>query len=122
MLIDPTNFTDQHGNTVRTAKMTTKDVYKLNEGEQILVHVNDRDQLIKDAAGLCTRFITLLLKQPNLCPIEAKDWREVKTRCGVRLMAELRVTHFFKTILFINILVLSFKTENGLTISLIFAA
>lgn len=66
--------------------MTTKDVYKLNQGEMILVHVNDRYQLIKDAAGLCTRFMTVLLKQPNLCPIGAKDWREVRTLCGARLM------------------------------------
>ncbi|GKB04490.1 RNA-directed DNA polymerase [Tanacetum coccineum] len=30
----------QHGNILRTEKMTIKDVYKLNEGEKILVHVN----------------------------------------------------------------------------------
>ncbi|GJU17328.1 ribose 5-phosphate isomerase A [Tanacetum coccineum] len=77
---------DQHGNILRTTKMMTKDVYKLNEGEKILVHVNNRDQLIKDAAGLCTRFMTILLKQPNLCPFEAKDWCEVKTRRSGRLM------------------------------------
>ncbi|GJX29708.1 hypothetical protein Tco_0237787 [Tanacetum coccineum] len=71
-------------------KMTTKDVYKLNEGEKILVHVDDRYQLIKDAARLCMRFMIVLLKQPNLCPIDAKDWRDVKTRCGARLMGELR--------------------------------
>ncbi|GJT68551.1 hypothetical protein Tco_1020031 [Tanacetum coccineum] len=77
---------DQHGNILRTTKMMTKDVYKLNEGDKILVHLNNRDQLIKDAAGLCTRFMTVLLKQPNLCPFEAKDWREVKTHGGGRLM------------------------------------
>ncbi|GKC83119.1 hypothetical protein Tco_1138836 [Tanacetum coccineum] len=64
---------DQHENILRTAKMMTKDVYKLIEGEKILVNVNDKDQLIKDAAGLCTRFMTILLKQPNLYLIEAKD-------------------------------------------------
>ncbi|GKB19719.1 ribose 5-phosphate isomerase A [Tanacetum coccineum] len=40
---------DQQGNILRNAKITTKDVYKLNEGEKILVHVDDRYQLIKDA-------------------------------------------------------------------------
>ncbi|GJS61423.1 ribose 5-phosphate isomerase A [Tanacetum coccineum] len=49
------NYINQHENILRTAKMMTKDVYKLIEGEKILVNVNDKDQLIKDAAGLCTR-------------------------------------------------------------------
>ena len=71
--------------------MRAKDVYKLNNGEKILVHVNEFGQPIKAAAGVCTRFMTLLLKQPKLCPPEARDWPQAKACCGVRLLGELRV-------------------------------
>ncbi|GKB42670.1 putative reverse transcriptase domain-containing protein [Tanacetum coccineum] len=72
---------DEYGSILRVQKMTAKDVYKLTEGEKVLVHVNDSFQLIKGAAGVCTRFMTILLSKPNLCPPEAKDWREIKARC-----------------------------------------
>ncbi|GJV56734.1 hypothetical protein Tco_1457739 [Tanacetum coccineum] len=66
-------------------------IVKLTEGEKVLVHVNDSFQLIKGAAGVCTRFMTILLSKPNLCPPEAKDWREIKARCGTLLLGELRL-------------------------------
>ncbi|GKA14185.1 ribose 5-phosphate isomerase A [Tanacetum coccineum] len=34
--------------------------------------------------------MTILLSKPNLCPREAKDWREIKVRCGTLLLGELR--------------------------------
>ncbi|GJT78565.1 hypothetical protein Tco_1045290 [Tanacetum coccineum] len=46
---------DEYGSILRVQKMTAKDVYKLTEGEKVLVHVNDSFQLIKGAAGVCTR-------------------------------------------------------------------
>ena len=81
------------GNILRIQKMCVKQVYKLNEGEKVLVHVNAKYQLIGNAGGLCQRFMTLLLKEPNICPPDAKDWRECKEHCGVRLLVELRVIH-----------------------------
>ncbi|GJY68743.1 ribose 5-phosphate isomerase A [Tanacetum coccineum] len=81
---------DEYGSILRVQKMTTKDVYKLTEGEKVLVHVNDSFYLIKGAAGVCTRFITILLSKPNLCLPEAKDWREIKARCGTLILGELR--------------------------------
>ena len=92
-------FVDEYGSILRTQKMTAKDVYKLSKGEKVLVHVNDTFQLIKGATTVCTRFMTLLLRQPNLCPPEAKDWREIKARCGVLLLGELRVISS-KTLIF----------------------
>lgn len=71
--------------------MTTKEVYKLEAGEIIVVPFNDRNQPIKSVGGLFTRFMTLLVKEPNLCPLDAKDWKECKKRCGIRLLMELRV-------------------------------
>ncbi|GJX14054.1 hypothetical protein Tco_0205812 [Tanacetum coccineum] len=70
--------------------MTCKQVYKLQEGEKILVHVNKNNQLIKAAGNLCKRFMTLLLKEPKLCPPDFKDWTECKTCCGVRILLELQ--------------------------------
>ena len=84
------------GNILRIQKMCVKQVYKLNEGEKVLVHVNPKYQLIGNAGGLCQRFMTLLLKEPNICPPEAKDWKEGKERCGVRLLVELRVINSAK--------------------------
>nr|GEZ47530.1 hypothetical protein [Tanacetum cinerariifolium] len=71
-------------------KMTAKQVYKLKGGEKVLVHVNKDYQLIKNVGGLCSRFMTLFLKQPNLCPLDAKDWKECKESCAAMLIAELR--------------------------------
>ncbi|GKE06600.1 hypothetical protein Tco_1398618, partial [Tanacetum coccineum] len=82
---------DEHGKILRIQKMTCKQVYKLQEGEKILVHVNKNNQLIKAAGNLCKRFMTLLLKEPKLCPPDFKDWTECKTGCGVRLLLELRL-------------------------------
>ncbi|GJX11494.1 hypothetical protein Tco_0201353 [Tanacetum coccineum] len=70
--------------------MTAKQVYKLNGSEKVLVHVNKDYQLIKNSGGLCSRFMTLILKEPNLCPPDAKDWKECKDSCAAMLIAELR--------------------------------
>ncbi|XP_071695531.1 uncharacterized protein [Rutidosis leptorrhynchoides] len=70
--------------------MTAKDVTKLVTGEKVLVHLNRFDQPIKSEGSLCTRFMGLCLKQQHFCPIEAKDWREVKMKRGVSLMQHIR--------------------------------
>ncbi|XP_071716659.1 uncharacterized protein [Rutidosis leptorrhynchoides] len=81
---------DKNGNIIRKQTMTTKDVTKLKTGEKVLVHLNGFDQPIRSAGSLCTRYMGNLLKQQRFCPIEAKDWREVKRRCGVILMEDIR--------------------------------
>ncbi|GJT26808.1 reverse transcriptase domain-containing protein [Tanacetum coccineum] len=89
-LLSEVEVIDEHGKILRIQKMTCKQVYKLQEGEKILVHVNQNNQLIKAAGSLCRRFMTLLLKEPKLCPLNFKDWTECKTGYGVRLLLELR--------------------------------
>nr|GEU51891.1 ribose 5-phosphate isomerase, type A [Tanacetum cinerariifolium] len=84
------NLIDVNGNILRTQKITAKQVYKLKGGEKVLVHVNKDYQLIKNVSGLCSRFMTLILKQPNLCLPDAKDWKECKKSCAAMLIAELR--------------------------------
>ncbi|XP_071735256.1 uncharacterized protein [Rutidosis leptorrhynchoides] len=81
---------DEQGNVIRVVKMRTKEVYLLNAGEKILVHVNNLDQPIKAAGGLCTRFMTHLLQEPNTGLPSARNWRECKIGCGVRLLEALR--------------------------------
>ncbi|GJR47269.1 ribose 5-phosphate isomerase A [Tanacetum coccineum] len=53
------------GNFLRTQTMTTKEGYKPNEGEMIVVPFNDLNQPIKSVACLFTRFMTLLVKEPK---------------------------------------------------------
>ncbi|GJV88950.1 ribose 5-phosphate isomerase A [Tanacetum coccineum] len=89
-LLSEDEIIDGNGNILRTQKMTAKQVYKLNGGEKVLVHVNKDYQLIKNSGGLCSRFMTLILKEPNLCPPDAKDWKECKDSCAAMLIAELR--------------------------------
>ncbi|GKC18802.1 hypothetical protein Tco_1020952 [Tanacetum coccineum] len=89
-LLSEAEIIDRDGNFLRTQTMTTKEVYKLNEGEMIVVPFNDLNQPIKSAAGLFTRFMTLLVKEPKLCPLDAKNWKECKKRCGLKLIMELR--------------------------------
>ncbi|GKA14230.1 hypothetical protein Tco_0693876 [Tanacetum coccineum] len=89
-LLSEVEIIDGNGNILRTQKMTAKQVYKLKGGEKVLVHVNKDYQLIKNAGGLCSRFMTLILKQPNLCPPDAKDRKECKDSCAAMHIAELR--------------------------------
>ncbi|XP_071697831.1 uncharacterized protein [Rutidosis leptorrhynchoides] len=81
---------DTNGNIIRKQRMTTKDVDTLVTGEKVLVHLNGFDQPIKSGGSLCTRFMGRCLKQQRFCPIEAKDWREIKMRCDVMLMQHIR--------------------------------
>ncbi|GJZ24110.1 ribose 5-phosphate isomerase A [Tanacetum coccineum] len=89
-LLSEAEILDRDGNFLRTQTMTIKDVYKLNEGEMIVVPFNDLNQPIKSAAGLFTRCMTLLEKEPKLCPLDAKNWKECKKHCGLKLIMELR--------------------------------
>ncbi|GJZ37824.1 retrotransposon protein, putative, ty1-copia subclass [Tanacetum coccineum] len=90
-LLSEVEVIDEHGKILRIQKMTCKQVYKLQEGEKILVHVNQNNQLIKAVGSLYRRFMTLLLKEPKMCPPDFKDWTECKTGCGARLLLELRL-------------------------------
>ena len=45
---------DGEGNFLRTQIMTTKEVYKLEAGEIIVVPFNDRNQPIKSTGGFLT--------------------------------------------------------------------
>ncbi|GKE82435.1 hypothetical protein Tco_1552435, partial [Tanacetum coccineum] len=83
-LLSEDEIIDGNGNILRTQK----------RGEKVLVHVNKDYQLIKNIGGLCSRFMTLILKQPNLCPPDAKDWKECKDSCAGMLIAELRQRRF----------------------------
>jgi len=75
-------------------KMSVKKVYTLLDGERILVHVDELSQPIKAVGGLCMRFMTLLLKWPNLCPLDTINFSEMKKYCGAKLVEELRVSKF----------------------------
>ncbi|GJS58668.1 hypothetical protein Tco_0653452 [Tanacetum coccineum] len=88
-LLSKVEIIDGNGNILRIQKMTAKHVYKLNGGEKVLVHVSEDYQLIKNAGGLCSRFMTLILKETNLCPPDAKDWKECKDSCAAMLIAKL---------------------------------
>ncbi|GJZ68704.1 hypothetical protein Tco_0631944 [Tanacetum coccineum] len=61
-LLSEVEIIDGNGNILRTQKMTTKQVYKLNGGE----------------------------KNPIYAPSDAKDWKECKDSCAAMLIAELR--------------------------------
>nr|GEX02948.1 hypothetical protein [Tanacetum cinerariifolium] len=86
-LLSEVEIIDVNENIIRTQKMTAKQVYKLKWGEKVLVDVNKDYQLIKNAGGLCSRFMTLILKQPNLCPpgCQGLEGMTVKYRLKQRL-------------------------------------
>nr|GEY59290.1 hypothetical protein [Tanacetum cinerariifolium] len=67
-----------------------KDEDEIDE-ESKEVEIVDEFGLIKGATGVHTRFMTILLSKPNLCPPEAKDWREIKARCGTLLLGEVQL-------------------------------
>ncbi|GJX28791.1 hypothetical protein Tco_0236870 [Tanacetum coccineum] len=58
MLLSEAEIIDRDGNFLRTQTMTTKEVYKPNEGEMIVVPFNDLNQPIKSVADQC--FLGLL--------------------------------------------------------------
>nr|GFA44751.1 hypothetical protein [Tanacetum cinerariifolium] len=89
-LLSEAEIIDHDRNFLRTQTMTTKDVYKLNDGEMIMVPFSDLNHPIKSVAGLFTRFMTLLVKEPKLCPLDAKNWKECKKNYGLKLIMEQR--------------------------------
>ncbi|KAJ8428984.1 hypothetical protein Cgig2_009792 [Carnegiea gigantea] len=82
---------DDQEKVLRMKTMSMKDVYRLlGDGERILVHVDDLFQPIKAAGGLCTRFMTSLIGQFTLVPLDLENFFELKKYCGAKLIAELR--------------------------------
>ncbi|KAM7262369.1 hypothetical protein ACFE04_021446 [Oxalis oulophora] len=90
-LLKQVEIVDRAGVVLRNQEMSAKDVYKkVMTSERILVHVNDHSQTIGAAGGVCTRFMSSVIAQPNICPLDAKNWPEAKQIAGVRLLGELR--------------------------------
>ncbi|CAO2822803.1 unnamed protein product [Amaranthus hypochondriacus] len=81
---------DANGDCKLKHNMKVKDVYKLQEGEKVVVHVNECGQPIEDARRVLTRWMTKLVKQPNLCPPDVKDFHELKEICGCHLLRLVR--------------------------------
>ncbi|KAJ8432524.1 hypothetical protein Cgig2_030316 [Carnegiea gigantea] len=82
---------DDQGKVLRMQKMSLKDVHRLlGDGERILVPVDDLFQPIKAAGGLCTRFMTLLIGQFTLVPLDLENFFEVKKYWGAKLIVECR--------------------------------
>lgn len=70
--------------------MKVKDVFKMQEGEKVVVHVNECGQPIEEARRVLTRWMTELVKQPNLCPPDVKNFHELRDIYGCHLLILVR--------------------------------
>lgn len=86
---------DTYGNIRKKQNMSVVDVMKMQEGERIKVDINERGQPIRGARGVLTRWITLHVRQPNICPPDAKDFREVRKLVGIQLLRMVREKFVF---------------------------
>lgn len=60
------------------------------EGDRILVQINSLGQPIGHARSVLTRWMTELMKQPNLCPPDAENFKEVRDNYGAELLRNVR--------------------------------
>lgn len=84
---------DANGVTRKKRNMKLKDVLRMREGEKIRVEINEFAQPIGAARKVLTRWMTMLVKQPNLCPPSVNDFREVKKVYGVLLLRNVQVRY-----------------------------
>ncbi|VFQ97342.1 unnamed protein product [Cuscuta campestris] len=63
--------------------MKLKDVLRMREGENIRVQINELAQHVGAARKVLTRWTTMLVKQPNLCPPSVSNF------CGVKKVSRL---------------------------------
>ncbi|GKD14703.1 tetratricopeptide-like helical domain, DYW domain protein, partial [Tanacetum coccineum] len=96
MLHPSTSTLSDQPSSSRTSLHQFSSSFHLNQDDEDKDEDEDEDEIDEESkeveivAGVCTRFMTILLSKPNLCPPEAKDWREIKARCGTLLLGELR--------------------------------
>ncbi|KAJ8435610.1 hypothetical protein Cgig2_032139 [Carnegiea gigantea] len=72
-----------------------KDKHKLQDGERVLVQFKSVRQPIRDSRSTLSRLMASLMKEPNLCPRDAKDFKDVKENYGAELLRNLRVSYKF---------------------------
>ncbi|KAJ8430124.1 hypothetical protein Cgig2_007097 [Carnegiea gigantea] len=82
-------YTNESGNITKKKDFKSKDIHKLRDGERLLVQFNSAGQPIGDSRSALSRWIASLMKEPNLCPRDAKDFREVKENYGGKLLRNL---------------------------------
>ncbi|KAJ8441899.1 hypothetical protein Cgig2_014368 [Carnegiea gigantea] len=82
---------DESDNVTKKRDFKSKDIHKLRDGDRVLVQFNSAGQLIGDYRSALSRWMVSLMKEPNLCPRGAKDFKEVKENYGAELLRNLRL-------------------------------
>ena len=88
-------YVDESGNVTKKKDFKSKDIHKLQDGDRVLVQFNSAGQPIGDSRSALSRWMASLMKEPNLCPRDAKDFKEVKENYGAELLRNLRVSYKF---------------------------
>jgi len=88
-------YVDESGNVTKKKDFKSKDIHKLQDGDRVLVQFNSAGQPIGDSRSALSRWMASLMKEPNLCPRDAKDFKEVKENYGAELLRNLWVCYKF---------------------------
>ncbi|KAJ8424268.1 hypothetical protein Cgig2_003799 [Carnegiea gigantea] len=81
---------DESGNVTKKKDFKSKDIHKLRDGDRVLVQFS-AGQPIGDSRSALSRWMASLMKEPNLCPRDAKDFKEVKENYGAESLRNLRL-------------------------------
>ncbi|KAJ8419612.1 hypothetical protein Cgig2_015006 [Carnegiea gigantea] len=82
---------DESGNVTKKKDFKSKDIHSLRDGDRVLVQFNSVGQPIGDSRSALSRWMVSFMKEPNLCPRDAKDFKEVMENCGAELLRNLRL-------------------------------
>lgn len=75
--------------------MKIKYVLKMRDSERVVIEINERGQPIRAARRVLTRWMTIHVTQPNLCPPDAKDFPEIREIYGVQLLRIVWVSNYY---------------------------
>ncbi|GAB2278162.1 hypothetical protein Dimus_012857 [Dionaea muscipula] len=82
---------DQHGKIkITRERIRPADVWNLPNGERIVVQCDGLHQPVMKSGGIFTRWLGLLAKRGDYCPIDATNWKVVKKMMEVGLIKLIR--------------------------------
>ncbi|KAJ8426700.1 hypothetical protein Cgig2_025790 [Carnegiea gigantea] len=82
-------YIDESGNVTKKKDFKSKDIHKLRDGERVLISFNSAGKPIRDPRSALSRWMVSLMKDPNLCPRDAKDFKKVKENYGAETLRNL---------------------------------
>ena len=71
--------------------MVLWDVWKMHEGDKIMVECNELGQPIKNVADIFTSFLGMVARRPLLCPLNYAKWNDMLPHYKLEMLQVIEV-------------------------------